>query len=249
MARSVLQAPEIVLPHKLPEGYVQQVLNEAKRLHERGFWIIPIRTRGERYKRRAGEKWIEAVAKGKEPFGMSWGAKRWPWGDVEKEIRKVPGRGYGIVLGPGRALGGGWLIDGEGDGPEAESSWLTLCCGENIATMALGSRRGRHRFLIVDGPRLLDLLVKSGGSVKTNTNGKKEPGVYHHPQLPGLELRTSGFNSKNEIKQVQSVGAPCLGEDGTATVSGCRATTWLSCRSPLTSGWRDLPGIATGQKP
>src|SRR5271157_6115798 len=158
-------AAETILPHKLSYAYVPEVLSAAIRLYDLGYWIIPIRARGEKYRKKAGAKWVESVAKGKEPFGYGWGAKRWQWDDIERAIGQIPGRGYGIVLGPGRAPGGGWLMDAEGDTAEAESSWLILCCGEIITTLALDSRRGRHRFLIVDGNRFLDLLVKSGGSV------------------------------------------------------------------------------------
>jgi putative DNA primase/helicase len=69
-----------------------------------------------------------------------------------------------------------------------------------------------------DGERLIGLLVRSGGGGKKN-----EPGVFHHPRLPGLELRIGGTNQQGKIKQIQSVGAPCLGEDGQARV-------WFPCR-------------------
>jgi hypothetical protein len=90
--------------------------------------------------------------------------------------------------------------------------------GQTVETKGWLARRGTHRLLIVGGERLIGLLVKSGGIAK-----KGEPGVFHHPLLPGLELRVGGTNQQGKIKQIQSVGAPCLGEDG-------RPRIWLPSR-------------------
>jgi hypothetical protein len=207
-------AAEVILPHDLPPDYVERIVAEAKRMYDLGFWVIPIRARGERYPQNG----TIATAKGKEPFRMAWGTERWAWDDVEKEIRAIPGRGFGIVMGPGRAPGGRWLMDGEGDSPEAETSYLKLVGEEPVNTMGWFSRRGKHRLLTVDGERFLALLADSGGAGK-----KGEPGVFHHPMFPGLELRISGTNQQGKIKQVQSVAAPCLGEDGEPRI-------WLPCQ-------------------
>jgi hypothetical protein len=241
-------------PPPRPAEYLKLVLAVAKSLYDRGFWIVPIRAKGEVIRRknpRFGKdpdapEFLEKTCKGKEPMGFAWGAKRWRWADIERTIRAVAGRGFGIVLGPGRAPDGKWLINAEGDGDQAEASWLALCNGEVVETMGHRSRRGIHRFLVADGDRLLELLRKAGGKAD-----KDRPGVWHLAELPGLELRVGGVNAKGATLQIQSVGAPCLGEDdlpreplACATLAELPAPSyaWLATREKP----RDL--TAYGQK-
>jgi putative DNA primase/helicase len=221
------------------------ILEAARRLHDLGYWIVPIRAGGEVLRRKNPRhdkesdqpEFLEKVSKGKEPIGFAWGARRRAWAEIERTIRAVPGRGYGIVLGPGRGPGDAWLIDAEGDGPDAEESWLKLCAGEVVETVGHRSRRGIHRFLVVDGERLLSLLAKAGSKPV-----KDKPGVYHLPELPGLELRVSGPDKKGVVKQLQSVGAPCPGEDG-------RPRTWLPGKALATLPEASYAWLASIEKP
>jgi hypothetical protein len=199
-------------------SYTERVLKAARRLYDLGFWIVPIRAKGEVRRRknpRFGKdpdapEFLETVCKGKEPIGYAWGVRRWIWAKIESTIRAVPGRGYGICLGPGRGPNGEWLIDAEGDNDQAEASWAALCGGEVVETIGWGARRGKHRLLIVDGKRFLELLRKAGAKLVKKEN---QPGVWHLEQLPGLELRIGGVKKDGEVLQLQSVAAPCLGED------------------------------------
>jgi putative DNA primase/helicase len=204
------------------------ILASAKMMHDRGHWIIPIRARGEPVKKPNPEhrtdpaepEFITVAAKGKEPIGFDWGARRGRWRDVEREIRKVPGRGYGLGMGPGRAPEGRWLADFEVDGPQGEASLRTLLGvlgDDTFKTTAWMSRRGPHCLFTVDGPRLVDGLVKSGARGK-----KGEPGVFHHEALPGLEIRIGGPGKDGKDRQIQSVGPPSIGEDGQPREWLCR---------------------------
>jgi hypothetical protein len=209
---------EEIRPHVLPSGYVEEILACAKVFHDSGYWLVPIRARGEHYKKKTNGQLVPAIATGKEPCVTGWGLKRLTWPEIEREIRRVKGRGFGFVLGPGRSPDGLWIADLEVDGPEGETSLLTLLGGEIIDTLRYRSRRGPHTFFLVDGQRLIDLLVKSGAVPKPSEKGK---GVFHHPRLLGLELRIGGYHTDGAFKQVQSVAAPCLGDDGQPRV-------WLS---------------------
>ena len=120
------------------------------------------------------------------------------------------GRGIGICLGPGRAPGGGWLIDVEGDGPEAEDSRAILFGGEIVETIGWGSSRGDHRLFTVDLDRIAAIMPRLKGLEKTGEGA----GAYKTDSLPGLELRIGGYNAKGEVKQVQSVVPPTIGNDG-----------------------------------
>jgi hypothetical protein len=222
-----------------------RVLRAARRLYDLGYWIVPIRAKGEVIRKknpRFGKdpdqpEFLEKVTKGKEPIGFAWGAKRRDWAEIERTIKAVPARGYGIVLGPSRGPGETWLIDVEGDGPDAEASWLELCRGEIVETIGHRSRRGIHRFLVVDGERLLGLLAQAGGKPV-----KDKPGVYHLPALPGLELRVSSLDPKGVVKQLQSVGAPCPGEDG-------KPRTWLPGKALAALPESSYTWLASIEKP
>lgn len=61
--------------------YTKRVLASAKRLYDLGFWVIPIRAKGETIRKknlRFGKdpdapEFIKSAAKGKEPMRMGWG--------------------------------------------------------------------------------------------------------------------------------------------------------------------------------
>lgn len=192
----------------------RELLGDAGNLLGQGFRPVILYPRGFTLPRSKGP------ASGKEPYGKGWGL-----GDVTLATlaaalesftadRWIPG--LGICLGPGRAPGARWLIDAEGDGPEAESSWAKLMGGETIATRGWTSTRGTHRLLACDGDRVLAIL---GGLKQFQANGVNVSGVYHVPVLSGLELRIGGFKSKGVIKQLQSAVPPTPGTNG-------RPRTW-----------------------
>src|SRR5437879_1669738 len=81
-------------------------------LGARGYWVVAIYPCGT--PRKAGP------AAGKEPIGNRWGLERWSTKRATDTFRQWPRSGVGVCLGPGRAPGGGWLADVEGDGAQAE---------------------------------------------------------------------------------------------------------------------------------
>lgn len=172
----------------------------------RGFWPVPIYPRGHVLKGRGGKP-----AEGKEPIGAAWGADRWTAGRAAETFKAFPGAGVGVCLGPGRGPGGEWVIDAEGDGPEAEASRLVLFGGETVPTVGWGSTRGGHQLFTGDPERLkaIAALLKP-----FEVKGGTSPGVFHVPQLPGLELRIGGFKRDGAVKQLQSVVPPTVGTDG-----------------------------------
>jgi putative DNA primase/helicase len=161
---------------------------------------------------------ITLPASGKEPFGARWGVKPITPETIKRDIYQftrsgaIPG--LGLCLGPGRAPGRRGLMDIEGDGPEAEESRNKLFGGEVIDTIGHSSTRGGHQFFSYDWERLQSTLDKL-----SRYQTKAKPGVYHLPQLPGLELRVGGFNDQNQLKQLQTVIPPTPGTDGMARVS------------------------------
>src|SRR5438270_7672367 len=183
----------------------QDIIKAALNWFDRGFRPCVIYPRG--YHRETGP------ASGKEPFGSQWGVKPITKAtiqrDVEQFTRSGQTPGLGLCLGPDRAPGGKALMDVEGDGPDAEESRLKLFGGEEIQTIGHTSTRGGHQFLSYDYDRLNPILAKlSGYQVKA------QPGVYHLPQLPGLELRIGGYKEDKKLKQLQSVIPPTPGTDG-----------------------------------
>ena len=119
----------------------------------------------------------------------------------------------GIALGPGRGPNGEWLGDLEGDGPQAADSLEKFLDADLLETMGWGSTRGSHNTFIIDGERLLDLL-KAAGATEGSGIGA---GVWHLPELPGLEFRIGGYKDDGvTIKQIQSVCPPTIGDDGKA---------------------------------
>jgi hypothetical protein len=174
-------------------------------LLERDLWAIPIYPAGH-------EREVGSVTLGKEPIGKAWGLERWTKKRGARAYKDFPKAGVGVGLGPGRGPGGSWLGDVEGDGKEAEASRAKLFDGEIVETLGWGSARGGHQLLAVDGKRLQGIL---GGLAKYEVKNTPCPGVYHFPQLPGLELRLGGYKDDGEtVKQIQSVTPPTLGTDG-----------------------------------
>jgi Protein of unknown function (DUF3987) len=169
----------------------------------RGFWPIAITPKGTI---RPGRD----PSEGKDPIGKSWGVERWTLEKANSTYKQYKGAGVGICLGPQRGPGGVWLIDVEGDGPDAEQSRLILFGGELIETLGWGSTRGGHRLLTVDPDRITDLLPR----LKSWESRGQQAGVYKSDSLPGLELRIGGYKPNGEVKQLQSVVPPTPGTDG-----------------------------------
>ncbi|MFI5460423.1 MAG: hypothetical protein ACHRXM_33825 [Isosphaerales bacterium] len=185
-----------------PPGELDR-LNEALRLLKAGYWTIAIYPPG----RVIGNR---EPTKGKEPIGREWGLTRWTPGKLRRAFADYPGAGAGICFGPGRSPGDGWLIDIEGDGPQADQSRERLFGGEIVGTIGWTSARGCHDIFDADGERLLKALVGAG----SKENGM-QPGVYHLDALPGLEFRIGGYKADGKtIKQLQSVVPPTIGTDG-----------------------------------
>lgn len=175
------------------------MIEQATRLAAIGYWVVAIRP---------GEK---------RPIGAAWGCERWSDERLRAEFDRHPGAGIGICFGPGRGPDETWLIDLEGDGPEAAES-LSRLVGEQGADQTAGwlSARGTHHLFTADGPMLLDLLMGAGGKEKSLGSG-----VWKLPELPGLELRIGGWKTDGIVKQIQSVCPPTVGDDG-------KPRTWLS---------------------
>jgi putative DNA primase/helicase len=172
----------------------------------RGFWPVGIYPAGVKLPGRG-----DALTQGKEPFGKAWGLERWTVEQWHSFIRVHPEGGCGVCLGPGRAPDGGWLIDAEGDGPDAEESRAKLLGGELLETLGWGSVRGGHQLLTADGERLKAIVA----TLKPfQVKGQNQPGVFHIPALPGLELRCGGYHADGTVKQLQSVVPPTPGTNG-----------------------------------
>lgn len=178
-------------------------LDTALELLARGFWPVAIRPKGAPIGDRA--------ASGKEPIGPGWGLERWTDDRLRAAFRRSPDAGVGICLGPARGPEGRWLVDVEGDGPEAEASRAILFGGEVVETMGWGAARGDHQAPTADPERLLPILAR----LKPFESGERsQPGVYHLPNLPDLELRIGGTKPDGAVKQLQSVVPPTPGTDG-----------------------------------
>lgn len=176
-----------------------------------GYWPVGIYPKGAKMPRR------EEPAKGKEPYGVAWGAERWTLEKWHGATRAHPGLGLGICLGPSRGPGGTWLVDIEGDGPEADASRLVLFGGEVVSTMGWSSARGSHQLLVADVEKLTAIMP---GLAPLEVKKTPSPGVYKSDMLPGLELRIGGYKPDGTVKQCQSVCPPTPGTDG-------KPRTWL----------------------
>lgn len=180
------------------EACILDVEATAVDLLREGFHPVPIRSAAE-----------YAEGNGKAPVGVGWGLERPTADALRSAYARRPDAGVGLCLGPGKAPGGGWLVDLEGDGEGAEDAFLALAGGEVVETMGWTSARGRHR-LFVAGPGFLDLLQAAGA---VEGRGARS-GVYHLAALPGLEFRVGGFKPDGTVKQLQSVCPPSEGTDG-----------------------------------
>jgi hypothetical protein len=197
-----------------------------------GFWPVAIYPPGVNLKGR--------TTTGKEPIGKAWGLERWDEARLTSAFEKYPAAGVGICFGPDRAPGGGWLIDLEGDGPNAGES-LNVLVGDCLETPGWTSRRGGHNIFEADGERLLDALASAGAKEGSGSNS----GVWHLPELPDLEFRAGGYKRDNTVKQVQSVIPPTAGEDGKPRVwNGINVISKLP-----ESAYARLNDIATKKRP
>jgi hypothetical protein len=157
----------------------------------------------------------QGVRTGKEPFGKEWGIKPIDKKTLERDVRYFTDQdfvpGWGICLGPGRAPDGKALADIEGDSKSAEESRLALFGGQTLQTMGHTSARGKHMFVAYDWERVQRIVGALG---EYETRDQQQPGVYHLPEMPGLELRLGGVKADGALKQLQSVVPPTPGTDG-----------------------------------
>ncbi len=80
-----------------------RALKTALSLLKASFWPIAIYP--------AGIELDGRVTSGKEPIGRKWGLEPWTGDKLRATFERYPDAGVGILFGPGRAPGGGWLID------------------------------------------------------------------------------------------------------------------------------------------
>jgi hypothetical protein len=149
----------------------------------------------------------------KRPIGKGWGLDRPDENQLVWRSQRNPGHGNGVCLGPGKAPGGGWLADIEGDGPRAGDSLLTLCGGEAVETLGWPANRGPHNLFIVDqSDRLIAILPTLVQHAGSDEGASKGVGVIKGDKigLPDLELRLG-----MEGKQLQSIVPPTPKDDGT----------------------------------
>jgi hypothetical protein len=187
-------------------GTARPCLDAALELLGLGYWPVAIYPAAVIIGRR--------MMKGKEPIGSSWGAERWSESKLRRTFAANPGAGVGICFGPGRAPGGRWLLDLEGDGPRAADSLaIVLGADRDLGTPSWNSRRGTHNLFGLDeddASRLLHNLSAAGARECRGVGA----GVWHLVQLPDLEWRVGGYKDDGAVKQLQSVVPPTAGEDG-----------------------------------
>ena len=179
-------------------------LEAALELLALGFWAHAIHDKGDR-------KEDGTFKSGKRPIGEGWGLARWNAKRLRDAFRYKPAAGVGVALGPGRGPNGEWMGDLEGDGPEAIESLEQFLGGELFETKGWSSTLGGHNLVTVDGVRLLKLLAEAGATERDGV----QAGVWHLPELPGLEIRIGGYkDGGTTVKQIQSVCPPTVGDDG-----------------------------------
>jgi hypothetical protein len=137
---------------------LQARVEVAIQARDRGFWVVPLYPPGST---RPSKK---ERSKGKAPIGKDWGLTRNTPAELRKAFRRWPNANFGYGLGPDRAPGGGWLIDLEGDGDQAEGSLLRLLGDELVETYGWSATRGSHALFTADGERLLELLAAAGAT-------------------------------------------------------------------------------------
>lgn len=208
----------------------------AVRLLAAGFWPVPLYRPG--VKRHGRDE----PTKGKEPFGPAWGAERNTPDLLQTKFAHKDVGGVGIALGPGRGPGGGWLVDLEGDGPEAEASRAKLFGGEVLESFGWTATRGDHQLATLDEERWLPLAARLAGF---EGKGEGRVGVYKFPEFPDLELRVGGYKPDRTVKQVQSACPPTPGTDGKP-----RAWNGVSATPPVPEAFYSaLEAIATSHEP
>ena len=119
----------------------QTNLKQALDLEAAGYSPVPIYAAGEMQKSK------KEPAKGKEPFGPAWGLNRRNKAFLLAHYRSFPDHGIGICFGPGRAPGGRWLIDLEGDGERAAESLAILLAGSAARDSLFGLSPRRSHYL------------------------------------------------------------------------------------------------------
>jgi hypothetical protein len=147
-------------------------------------------------------------ATGKEPIGSAWGLGAISAQEIIEHFIAYPDAGVGLTFGPGRAPGGGWLVDIEGDGDEAEDSRAELLGGEVLETLGWSSVRGGHSMMIVHDEARMAAIQAALGRSGVIKDKKDES------NLPGLEIRCGGCYKTGTAIQIQSVCPPTPGTDG-----------------------------------
>jgi putative DNA primase/helicase len=165
-------------------------LEQALEMHDLGYWAI-----------------LEHPDE-KRPIGEAWGLERWSRDRILEVARHSPRCGAGACFGPGRAPGGSWIWDLEGDGPGADQSRNVLLGSDTVITPTYRARRGIHTFFAdphEEAEKLLALLREAGAK---EGKGRSRSGVFHLDEFPGLEFRLGGFKRSGVAKQCQSVVPP-----------------------------------------
>ena len=193
------QVATTILTNPAEAQNIPGVIEAARRLLRQGFRPVVLWPGG--INRKLGNR--NVTTSGKEPFGRNWGLKAVTdeslTSDIHYFARQGLEAGCGLCLGPGRAPGEGWLLDLEGDGPEAEESRAKILGGEVLLSMGWGSVRGGHQLLTCDSDRIREVLAKLK---KHEVATPGQPGVYHFPSLPGLEIRIGGLKSDGTLTRL-----------------------------------------------
>ncbi len=144
----------------------------------------------------------QKVSSGKNPIGAAWGAGQWSAEKIRQKFRATPGAGVGLCLGPGKAPAGRWLLDLEGDGPQAVES-LTRLLGGTVATMGWGSTRGSHNLFVADARRASDSLRCWSKPKPKRPRGRQERSVEAcRAPRPGIPHRWIQVGQR-PVKQCQ----------------------------------------------
>jgi P4 family phage/plasmid primase-like protien len=158
----------------------------------------------------------------KRPMYRAWGLNRPTRHSIDHFFYRHADGGCGVCLGPGQGPLGTWIIDTEGDGPEAEESFRKLFGGDIAATFGWRSPRGIHLIFVVrDGTALLELLKAAGAAVVKGEG--KGPGVFKLDDYPALEWRIGGYKSDGIVKQFHSVIPPLNGR----VFNDCWTIAWF----------------------
>jgi hypothetical protein len=158
----------------------------------------------------------------KRPMYRAWGLNRPTRRSIDNFFYRHADGGCGVCLGPGQGPLGTWIIDIEGDGPEAEESFRKLFGDDIIATFGWRSPRGIHLIFVVwDGAALIELLKAAGATVVKGEG--RGPGVFKLDDYPALEWRIGGYKSDGIVKQFHSVIPPLNGR----VFNDCWTIAWF----------------------